>query len=169
MRTFLLTRFPYFFYMPISETAELDLNKKTIKKTEFDENNEVLEVREYKIEPMNNAVFLAIKYLPILIILFFVYTKYDFTLSKEKVIQYAMAFGVAFFVSAFSKFIYVILGVALVASGIFFIDDIAYILKYFFTFLLILSFVLELDSQVFKVYRNDKLVGQILLKKENNV
>ena len=82
MRTFLLTRFPYFFYMPISETAELDLNKKTIKKTEFDENNEVLEVREYKIEPMNNAVFLAIKYLPILIILFFVYTKYDFTLTK---------------------------------------------------------------------------------------
>lgn len=169
MRTFLLTRFPYFFYMPLSETAELDLNQKTIKKTEFDENGEILEIRDYKIEPMKQAIFLSIKYLPILAILFFVYTKYDFTLTKEKIIQYAIAFGVAFFVSVFSKFIYAILGIALVISGVFFIDDIAYILKYFFTFLLILSFVLELDSQVFNVYKNDKLVGQILLKKENNV
>lgn len=168
MRTFLLTRFPYFFHLPITETAELDLKNKTIKKTEFKDDGEVLEVRDYKIEPMSNVIFLAIKYLPILLILFFIYTKYDFTLSKDKILQYAIAFGVAFFVSVFSKFIYVTLGVALIVSSIFFIDDIAYILKYFFTFLLILSFVLELDSQVFKVYRNDKLVGQILIKKENN-
>lgn len=168
MRTFLLTRFPYFFYLPLTETAELNLDNKTIKKTEFNENNEVAEVREYKIEPMKQAVFLSIKYLPILFVLFFAYTKYDFTPSKEKVIQYAVSFLVAFFVSAFSKFIYVILGVALIASGVFFIDDIAYILKYFFTFLLFLSFILEFDLQAFNVYRNDKLIGQILVKKENN-
>lgn len=169
MKNFLLTRFPYFFYIPLSETAELDLDKKTVTKTQFDENGEILEVRNYKIEPLKTAIFLCIKYLPILFILLFIYTKYDFVLSSEKITQYAVAFGVAFLILYFFKFIYLILGLALVVSAVFFIDDIAYILKYFFTFLIFLSLVLELDLQVFNVYKDEKLVGQILVKKENNV
>ena len=165
---FLLTRFPYFFYLPMNETADIDFKNKIIKKTEFDEKNEVKEIREYSFEPLKSYIFLLIKYLPVAILLFFAYTKYDFILSKEKVIQYAVAFALAFLIAIYSRWVFLIISIALVVSSLFFIEDIAYILKYFFTFLMILSLILELDLQVFNVYKNANLIGQILIKKENN-
>ena len=159
------TKFPYFFWsFNRAYESEIDFTHHTYKN---------LEVKtEYGIKSFNFYLFLLLKYVPILLILFFCITIYDFHLTKKTIMAYALAIMLALSVNFLEHMTRKVVSSAILILSIvagYFTNDwflIAYTIKYFL--LISIGIILYLDLRLRPyslIDENNKVVAHILLDK----
>lgn len=162
-----VAKFPYVFW---------SFNKAFLCELDFKEqsyfNLERKEAKKYHFKPFNFYAFLALKYLPLLLILFICFTRYDFILNERNIIAYILAFAIVLSVNFLENILRQILSLILLASALiigFIIGDIfllPYTLKYFIFLSILLLFALDLRQKAFAIYdENKKVLTHFLIPK----
>lgn len=158
-------KFPYFFWgFNKAYICELDFTYHIYKNLD--------KQTQYAFKAFNPYLFLALKYLPILLIFYFCFSIYDFSLNQNTIIAYALAFILALSVNFLEhlarKFTSII--ILMLSCGVgFFIENyflIAYVLKYFLLICVFLIFYLDLRLKPFSLIEDKKIISHFLVSKE---
>ena len=159
------TKFPYFFWsFNRAFECEINLTQKTYKNIEAN--------TEYGIKDFNFYLFLFLKYAPILLIMYFCVTIYDFYFTKKTIMAYALAIMLALSVN-FLEFMTrkVVSSVILILSLFagYYIGDwvlTAYVIKYFLLISIAIIFYIDLRLRPYSLVNDkNKVVAHILLDK----
>ncbi|EFW5251558.1 hypothetical protein U0P67_000871 [Campylobacter upsaliensis] len=162
-------KFPYVFWsFNKAYFCELDFKKQSYLNLELEN------AKTYNFKPFNTYAFLALKYLPLVLVLFFCFTRYDFYLNERNVIAYTLAFLVALSINFLENLLRQVVSVGILICALiigFIINDIfllPYVLKYFIFLSIFLLFALDLKQKCFAIYdENHKLITHFLVPKMN--
>lgn len=160
-------KFPYVFWFfnqayPCAIDIEQGIYKNLEKKT------------DYKIKELNKIYFLALKYLPILILFYFSFSIYDFIPNKINLLEFLFALFLTLAVNMLENLARKIAVGAILIFTLFvgfYLDEsffvCAYVLKYFILFSALLLFVLDSKVRAFLLLKNNQVVSGFCLDKEN--
>lgn len=163
------TKFPYIFWsFNKAYLCEFNAQKRTYLNLELEG------AKSYGIKVFNFYAFLALKYCPIMLILFLCFTKYDFYINQRNIIAYTLAFLMGASVNLLDNLLRQIVILTLLFATLivgFMINDIfllPYTLKYFIFISIIVLFSLDLRQMVFSIYdENGKVLAHFLIPKTN--
>ncbi|MCR2062055.1 hypothetical protein [Campylobacter helveticus] len=161
------TKFPYVFWsFNKAYLCELDFKKQNYLNLELEN------ATTYSFKAFNTYAFLSLKYLPILLMLFICFTRYDFYLNERNIIAYTLAFLVALSVNFLENLLRQIISISLLVCALiigFVIEDIfllPYVLKYFILLSILLLFALDLRQKCFAIYdEKGKVITHFLMSK----
>nr|MBP3724308.1 hypothetical protein [Campylobacter sp.] len=126
----------------------------------------------YNFKPMSKALFLILKYLPVAIIFFFLLTKYDFSLERERLISYLCAilvFLAFFYLENLIRTIAVIVILALsfaIGAYLGMFSLVAFVLKYAIILFCFFMFFIDLKFNAYMLIQNGKIVSHFLTKEK---
>lgn len=152
-----ITRFPFLFWGMRNE-PEAYFDGKYIKKGEH--------VYEVKKAPI--LLYIFAKYIIIYIGLIIIFTKHDFAPSLDKFLQYAVALLISFLVLVLPRkyitgliiFLAILAIITIFTDKLFFIS---FVLKYFITFFVILSTLLDYKKDHYYMLKNNKIVANAIV------
>ena len=160
------TKFPYVFWTSTKPfESEIDFKNNTLK-IEGDNYDNYCEFKR-----MNSCLFLAIKYLPLLLFIMVTFNKYDLSTDINKMISYCLALAliVPMILDDFAKKITLAVIGVIAVNASFWLNGfslIAYALKYFIFVLCVFVFIVDLQFEPFAVLKNNKVVAHFLIKKD---
>lgn len=160
-----ITKLPYIFY-------SFNLVNKEFKKDELKEG----EFTEYKIndkfytaKKMNKFLFLTIKILPLFVYLGIFFNRYDFLLTKERIVQFTIGLifallckihKIGYLISAIGLIVFTI--TIFIIKGFDMTFETGYIIKYYILFFIVIDFIYSLNLKVFNLFFNNKIYGQLI-------
>ena len=121
--------------------------------------------KEYAIKPFNKIAFFAIKYLPVIAILSFVFNKFDFLFSDfQKVIEHVVGLFLAA-VTLLSKriFAYGAFFIFLVSS-LLYIESAPFIIKYYLLYLILISLSIDAKKRIYSVLEGKRTLAHLILE-----
>ncbi|WP_235604559.1 hypothetical protein, partial [Campylobacter fetus] len=152
-----ITKYPYLFWFLHRENVELNLNVKTVRKSD----------RIYQIKKINTKLFLFAKYLPIVLFFMYSFNIHDFDITKT---NKAMELIIALLLSLVSFFsnttIKIITSIAFFATAYYYFSSVPYIIKYFIAYLAIYSFINDTHKTVYSVLKNNTVAAHFYVVKE---
>lgn len=160
MNSVLFSSFPYLFWFmrQNKQKVSIDLSNMELKNAEG---------KIYQLKKFNKAYFLAIKFLPVILLFGLVFNKYDFVFTQAKFFQYTAGLILATLAFYGKKTLSYIAFFLFLVSGFFFLDSVAFAMKYFFLFVIFYSFVFDLNKTVYSVKNNNITVSHIILERVN--
>ena len=155
------TKFPYVFWA-FGRAIECQAQNNTISWSD----------KSFEFKKMSKWTFLALKYLPIILIFFLLVTKYDFGTDRIKLISYL--FSILLFLAFFyleNLLRQVAVATILVASFIMgwylgMSSMIAYVLKYAIILFCFFMFFVDLKLNAYELIQNGKIVSHFLTKEK---
>lgn len=171
MNSVLFSSFPYLFWFmrQNKQNVSIDLSNMELKNAEG---------KIYQLKKFNKAYFLAIKFLPVILLFGLVFNKYDFVFTQAKFFQYTAGLILATLAFYGKKTLSYIVFFLFLVSGFFFLDNVVFAMnyfflsvpfamKYFFLFVIFYSFVFDLNKTVYSVKNNNITVSHIILERVN--
>lgn len=161
------TKFPYFFWsFNKAYKCQLDFLKGNYENLE--------KATHYKFKIFNRYAFLAIKYLPIIAILYLCFSIYDFIPTKPLIVAYILALFLTITINLLDNLsrklgVLGIMLLAIVAGyvlGNYFL--VAYVIKYFLLLSLLLMFYLDYGLVPYAIMKDEKIVAHFLIREDKN-
>lgn len=156
------SKFPFvFFSFGKAVECEVDTTNKTIK----------TKSNIYKYKEFNKFLFLFIKYFPVCLIFYFLFSAGDFIFTLNKFLSYllsAILLCLVLFFTEVLRFISISFFFVISLCISIYTKDyllIAFILKYFVFFSVLLCFSLDLRYKAFSLISGDKIVSHFLSRK----
>lgn len=161
------TKFPYFFWsFNKAYKCKLDFVKGNYENLEKD--------THYKFKIFNRYAFLAIKYLPIVVVLYMCFSIYDFIPTKPLIVAYILALFLTIAINLLDNLSRKLgaLGIMVLAVGAgYLLGDyflVAYVIKYFLFLSLLLMFYLDYGLVPYSIIKDDKVVAHFLMREDKN-
>lgn len=160
------TKFPYFFWgLNKSYKCDLDFSQGIYKNLDVG--------TQYKFKKLNSFSFLALKYSPILFVFYFTFNRFDFTMNNLTILAYLFALILASAINLFDNLVRQVLSISIILVAVivgFFIDEIflvAYVLKYFLLFSVLIMIFVDSRLQAYSILNsNGKVVSNFTILKE---
>ena len=159
------TKFPYVFWSSTKPLeSKIDFTKKTICIKD-----DKGKLNDFTFRKMNFALFLIIKYSPLLLFIGLTFNRYDFSFEANKILSYAFSLmllipmlleNLARKILFYSFFIGILF-------GSFFLGDLslaAFSLKYFIFLFCIFVFAVDLQYRPFEILKDERVIAHFLVK-----
>lgn len=167
------SKFPLIFWsFNKANECELDFKNSIANFEKLNDKNEKIYTK-YSFKKLNKFAFLALKYLPIFLILFFTFNRYDFSFSKVNLISYAVALILTSAVNLLENLTRQITSIAIILFSIilgFYMKDIflvAYVLKYFLLFSICVMIFIDSRLSAFSlINEKGKILSNFLIPSE---
>ena len=156
MQNVFSTKLPYVFWF-------LNFNENEIK---IDEEKRIFinsQDKEFAIKPFNKIAFFVLKYLPVALVFFLIFNRYDFYfLDLQKVLEHIVGLLLAS-VTLLSKRIFAYGAIIIfLVSSLLYIESAPFIIKYYLLYLALISFAIDLKKRIYSVEGKRTLAHLIL-------
>lgn len=167
------SKFPLIFWsFNKANDCELDFKNNVATFEKLNDENEKIYIK-YSFKKLNKFAFLALKYLPIFLLLLFTFNRFDFSFSKVNLISYAIALILISAVNLLENLTRQIVSIVIILSSIilgFYMRDIylvAYALKYFLLFSVCVMIFIDSKLSAFSLIdESGKILSNFLISSE---
>lgn len=158
MQNVFSTKLPYVFWF-------LNFNENEIK---IDEEKRIFinsQDKEFVIKPFNKIAFFVLKYLPVALIFFLIFNKFDFYfLDLQKALEHIVGLLLAS-VTLLSKRIFAYGAIIIfLVSSLLYIESAPFIIKYYLLYLALISFAIDLKKRIYSVVEGKRTLAHLILE-----
>ena len=158
MQNVFSTKLPYVFWFLNFNEHEVKIDEE--KRTFINSKN-----KEFVIKPFSKIAFFVCKYLPVTLVLFLVFNKFDFYfLDLTKVIEHIVGLLLAS-VTLLSKRIFAYGAIVIfLISSLLYIESAPFIIKYYLLYLVLISFAIDLKTRIYSVVDGKRTLAHLILE-----
>ena len=159
-----IAKLPYLFYFMQKVNIQLENNHSII-----------IRDKKYSLIKKNKFIFLLLRYVPIFLLFYMVFNKYDFTFDNVKIMQYIISIILFLSVITLKKWGVYLSGIALLLIGVFSlagylnVNDMSmqYISKYLILIYVIYDLSKNYNCSLYEIQENGNIKSHLIIKGDN--